>query len=130
MAVLGQYATKEPEQSITERVRSWPTRMDALVPDVIARFAKCSSYTLVATDNQKYRWVAKRLSVPGLTDGIAIRYDTSMAGYDIGEAVVYVAFVVRQGTVVGLEAQGETITDAVFTQLVGKAAARLDAAMG
>ncbi|WP_166680548.1 hypothetical protein [Kribbella sp. VKM Ac-2566] len=115
---------------MTEWVWSWPTRLDTVVPDITSQFAKCSSYTMVATDGGKYRWVAKRLSVPGLTGGIAIRHDTSMADYAVVEAVVYVAFVVRQGTVVGLEAQGETITDAVFTQLVGKAAARLDAAMG
>jgi hypothetical protein len=82
---------------------------------------------MVATDQQRYRWVATRLPVRGLSDGIALRYDASADAGGGDAFVVYVAFVVRDGTVAYLDAQGETITDAVFTQLVSRAAARLDA---
>ncbi|MFD7160936.1 hypothetical protein ACFV9C_40575 [Kribbella sp. NPDC059898] len=41
-AVLGQYFTRDPQQSVTEWVQSWPTQVGTLVPELAGRFAKCS----------------------------------------------------------------------------------------
>ncbi|MER7245767.1 hypothetical protein [Kribbella sp. NPDC000426] len=112
---------------MTEFVWSWPTRADSVVPDVTSGLAKCTKYTM-AINHETYRWAAKRLPVRGVADGIALRFDASIDG-DSSDVVLYVAYLVRGGTVLDLEASGERITDAVFTQLVSKAAARLNAAV-
>ncbi|WP_350274792.1 hypothetical protein [Kribbella sp. HUAS MG21] len=126
-AVRGQYFTRQPLQTVTEFVWSWPTEPDSLVPDLVSGLGKCSSYTMVAPDEEKYRWAATRLPVSGLSNGLALRYDASTESGEPAAFVIYSAYVVRGGTVVYLEVQGETITDAVFAQLVSKAVARLDA---
>jgi hypothetical protein len=129
-AVRGQYFTRQPLQSVTELVWSWPRRLDTFVPDIAQRLVKCSNYTTTASDRVKYRWVAKQLPVSGLAGGIALRYDVSTADDGASQFAEYAGFVTRGGTVITLDASGDTITDAVFERLVSKAAARLDAVVG
>ncbi|MFF0343163.1 hypothetical protein [Kribbella sp. NPDC004875] len=129
-AVRGQYFTREQLQWVTESVWSWPTQLDKFISDLTSQFTKCSKYTMVPPGQETYYWVAKQLPVQGLTNAFAVRYDTSISEDGIDAISDYVAFVVRGGTVVELDAEGDEITDTVFIQLVRKAAARLDAAAG
>ncbi|GAA1555912.1 hypothetical protein GCM10009804_10970 [Kribbella hippodromi] len=127
-AVRGQYFIREPGASVTEFIWSWPTRLDSFVADLTALLPKCSKYTMVSSDKVKYTWTATRLVVPGVAGAFALRYRSSAPDGD-PIPVMYTAYVVRGGTIVDLEAD-IGFTDATFSRLVAKAAARLNAAVG
>lgn len=129
-AVRGQYFTRDPRQSVTEFVWSWPTQVRTLVPELTDRLAKCSTYTLVGPDQVKYELAISRLPLHGSAEAIALRVNTAAPAAADPIAPQYFGYAARGGTVINIEGWGETLTDAVFAQLVSKAAARLDAAVG
>ena len=124
-AVRGQYFVREPLQSITELIYSWPTTQVPLVERVADALPRCTRVTVLSSVRTKFSITAKQVRVPGLEDGIVVRTqftendtrNSTFTGYD--------AVVVRGGAVLWLSTGA--MTETAFTQLLTKAVARLDA---
>jgi hypothetical protein len=116
-AVRGQYFTRQPQQWVTEQIYSWSTDQGEVVRRLADLSTTCASFDLTSpSDHAKSRWTVKRL--PG--QEILLRFESTDEGSG-PPTVAYIAYVVRGGTVMSLEAQGDTFTDAVFTRTVEKA---------
>ncbi|MET9276072.1 hypothetical protein [Kribbella sp. NPDC003557] len=126
-AVRGQYFVREPLQSITELIYSWPTTQVPLVERVADALPRCTRVTGMSSVRTKFSITAKQVRVPGLKDGIVLRTQFTDDDTPNFTSTDYDAVVVRGGTVLRLWASTGTMTDTRFTQLLTKAVARLDA---
>jgi hypothetical protein len=126
-AVRGQYFVREPLQSITELIYSWPAPQVSLVDRVADTLPGCARVTGTSSVRDRFSIMAKQVRVPGLEDGIAVRSEIVMADTPDNPFVDYDAVVVRGGTVLRIRSSSHALTDAAFGQLLTKAVARLDA---
>jgi hypothetical protein len=127
--VRGQYFLRADSPSddtvVTEVIASWPALQVALVRDIVAVLSRCATFS-GALEGETFTSFARRLPVPGLRDGIAIRFGDPKDPKLTSE--YYRAYVARGGTLLTLRASSETFpTDAAFIQFVNTAVARLDA---
>ncbi|HET6742104.1 MAG TPA: hypothetical protein VFH76_24340 [Kribbella sp.] len=129
-AVRAHYFLRPELPTVDEFVWSWPTQLGTVMPDLVGQLPRCRQYSMIDTYKQAYHWTAKQLPVPGVRDCLVLRYDATPSDEDDVPFADYMAYVVRGSAVVNLEAGGDGITDATFTQLVIKAVARLDAVVG
>ncbi|MEV0287192.1 hypothetical protein AB0H36_24000 [Kribbella sp. NPDC050820] len=85
--------------------------------------AQCDSFKITPkyqTDSASV--TARQLPMPGLADGVAIRFDLTFENQTLAQ---YRAYVVRDSTVLHLDAGG--MSDAEFLRFTAKAVAKLDA---
>ncbi|MFF0271695.1 hypothetical protein [Kribbella sp. NPDC004536] len=131
-SIRGQYFHRAADQNVdkdaTEVIASWPTPQLSLLRQIAAALPRCKTYAGVL-DGESYRLFARELPVPGLRDGIALRFgDPNDPTLKSG---TYSGYVVRGGTVLALRADSDTFTtDAAFIRFLTTAVARLDAAIG
>lgn len=127
-AVRGQYFVREPSQSITELIYSWPTTQLPLVKRIADALPRCTKVTTISSVRTTARHTIKQVRIPGLKDGIALRTESVEADTPDYPFVSYEATVVRGGTVLQIfDYRGTSTTEAAFAQLLTKAVARLDA---
>ncbi|MFG1626335.1 hypothetical protein [Kribbella sp. NPDC049227] len=123
--VRGTYFLRPGSQSIGEHITTWPTQQEQLVQKVDGAVRHCTGFTqYYPATAESARWKPKRLAIPGLVDGIAVRLETEDNSITWG---YYVAYVVRGGTVLSLTT-GSTVSEADFIRITKKAAERLRAA--
>ncbi|WP_433159747.1 hypothetical protein [Kribbella sp. CA-247076] len=111
-----------PGASSSEKIRSWPTGREALLQTVTEVLPSCATFTMTPVgESSPVSVTARQLSVPGLSDGVAVRFEIRSGT----TWVQHRAYAVRGGTV--LELAADQLSDADFVRLTGKAVAKLDA---
>lgn len=127
-AIRGQYYVREPPQSITELIYSWPTPQRSLVERIADALPRCTKVTTISSVRTTAMHTIKQVRIPGLKDGIALRIESVEPDTPDYPFVSYEATVVRGGTVLLIvDDRGTSTTEAAFAQLLTKAVARLDA---
>ncbi|MFI5698348.1 hypothetical protein ACIA58_41205 [Kribbella sp. NPDC051586] len=123
-AIRGQYFIRVDDNpiSVTEFIYSWPAPRLPVVQRIAATLPRCATIKGTWYDGETFEASPRRLTVPGLKDGIVIRTGTA-------KSAAYAAYVARGGTLLRLLADSDTFpTDATFIQFLNTAVARLDAA--
>ncbi|MEV4264063.1 hypothetical protein [Kribbella sp. NPDC049584] len=126
--IRGQYFLRADSPSddkvVTEVIASWPASQLPLVRNIVAVLPRCATFG-GALEGETFKSFARQLPVPGLRDGIAIRFGDPKDRKLTSES--YRAYVARGGTLLTLRAGSETFpTDAAFVRFVNTAVARLD----
>jgi len=126
-AIRGQYYVREPGDSMTELIYSWPTDQLPLVRRISDALPGCSSVNATRFDHTEFSFVVKQLPVPSVKDGITLRFVLTDRDYPNQNFVQYTSYVVRDGTVLILYVGDTFPSDATYAQFLTKAVARLDA---
>jgi hypothetical protein len=130
-AVRGQYFVRDPQQSVTELIYSWPSSERDLVQRIADKLPRCAEVNAVNAAQNKVSLATKRVPVPGLKDGIVLRFEISDPDVPNQTFVDHTGVVVRDGTVLVLEASSDSFrTDPAFARFLTKAVTRLDAVVG
>lgn len=131
-SVRGQYFLRgyspSDDKDASEVIASWPSSQLPLLRNITDALPLCKTYG-GSLDGSSFKLFARKLPVPGLRDGIALRFgDPDDPKLKSG---TYSAYVVRGGTVLALRADSDTFTtDAAFVEFLTTAVSRLDAAIG